>query len=336
MYYFAPCMIQTVAYPRAALIGNPSDGYFGKTIAFVFKNFSVQVQLKPSDVLQIIPCNRDRLLFNDIHDLADEVDQNGYYGGTRLIKATIKALYNYCKQHHIQLSTANFSISYVSDIPGRLGLAGSSAIVTAAINAMLQFYAIEIPKPVLANLILSVEKDELKIGAGLQDRVAQVYGTPVYMNFDKQIMAAQGYGDYTPFDKALLPNLYLAYRTNLSEGSEVTHNDLATRYAKGDADVHAAIEQWKGLTDKVWAKLQSGDKDIADLLNSNFDIRNATIQVSEGNKQLITTARSVGASAKFTGSGGAIIGTYNNEQMFEELTRAMQQIGAEVIKPEIA
>jgi hypothetical protein len=28
---------------RAALIGNPSDGYFGKTIAFVFKNFRAKV-----------------------------------------------------------------------------------------------------------------------------------------------------------------------------------------------------------------------------------------------------------------------------------------------------
>ena len=31
-------IIREKAYPRAALIGNPSDGYFGKTIAFVFRN----------------------------------------------------------------------------------------------------------------------------------------------------------------------------------------------------------------------------------------------------------------------------------------------------------
>ena len=38
-------IIKTVAYPRAALIGNPSDGYNGKTIAFVFRNYSAEVQL---------------------------------------------------------------------------------------------------------------------------------------------------------------------------------------------------------------------------------------------------------------------------------------------------
>jgi glucuronokinase len=329
-------MIKTISYPRAALIGNPSDGYFGKTIAFVFKNFSAEVELRESEHLQIIPCDKDKLQFSSVHELADEVTQHGYYGGTRLIKATIKALHGYCSGHSIPIPNRNFTISYSSDIPGRLGLAGSSAIVTAAINAMLQFYGIEIPKPVLANLVLSVEKDELKIGAGLQDRVAQVYATPVYMNFDKHLMEQQGYGEYIPFDKTLLPNLYLAYRTNLSEGSEVTHNDLATRYAKGDGDVLQAIEQWKNLTDKVWDKLQKGDKDIAALINENFDIRNRTIALSSGNKALVETARSTGASAKFTGSGGAIIGTYTDERMFERLTIAMQAIGAEVIKPDIA
>ena len=329
-------VIKTQAYPRAALIGNPSDGYYGKTIAFVFKNFCAEVVLTPSDKLQIIPCGRERLLFYDIDDLADEIDANGYYGGTRLIKATIKVLHRYCMKHNIEIPIKNFTLSYESNIPGRLGLAGSSAIITAAINALLQFYDIEIPKPVLANIILSAEKDELHIGAGLQDRVTQVYATPVYMNFDKELMEKQGYGEYIPFDKAMLPNLYLAYRTNLSEGSEVTHNDLAARYKKGDADVLRAIEQWRQLADAVWHKLKHGDKDIAALINQNFDIRNNTIVISQGNKQLVETARAVGASAKFTGSGGAIIGTYTNEDMFQQLSTAMHSIGAEVIKPDIA
>jgi glucuronokinase len=38
-------IIETRSNPRAALIGNPSDGYFGKNIAFVFDNFSAKVQL---------------------------------------------------------------------------------------------------------------------------------------------------------------------------------------------------------------------------------------------------------------------------------------------------
>lgn len=328
--------IQTVAYPRAALIGNPSDGYYGKTIAFVFKNFSAAVELVESDELKIIPCDRDRLIFGSVDELADEVGEFGYYGGVRLVKAAIKTFRNYCAVHGPALSAQNFTISYTTDIPHRLGLAGSSAIVTALMKALMQFYGIEMPKPVLANLILSVEKDELKIGAGLQDRVAQVYGCPVYMNFDKKLMEEQGYGDYVPFDANILPPLYLAYRTKLSEGSEVTHNDLAERFAKNEPAVLEAMSQWAQLTDKVWTKLCNGDKNIGELLNRNFDIRNSLINVSPGNKELVTLARGVGASAKFTGSGGAIIGTYENELMFQKLEKAMKEIGAEVIKPDIA
>ncbi len=328
-------MIKTVSYPRAALIGNPSDGYFGKTIAFTFSNFKVEVELQESDKLEIIPGNRDRLSFNNIKELVSEVEQNGYYGGIRLIKAAIKKLHDYCVENNIQLPKKNFTIAFSSTIPDRLGLAGSSAIVTAAIKAMMQFYGIEIPKPILANLILSVEKDELKIGAGLQDRVAQVYNCPIYMNFDKTRMDKQGFGEYIPFDKNLLPSLYIAYRTNLSEGSEITHNDFAIRYAEKEPAVLNSINQWGELTDDMWNKLQNGDKNFAALLNRNFEIRKGVMNVSNGNLELVQTAQSVGASAKFTGSGGAIIGTYSDEKMFGELVTAMKRIEAEVIKPEI-
>jgi glucuronokinase len=326
-------MIETTAYPRAALIGNPSDGYFGKTIAFTFKNFEARVTLLESDVLQIIPCEREKLLFKSVSHLTDEVKQYGYYGGVRLIKAAIKTLSEYCAEHNIRLADKNFTLSYSSSIPGRLGLAGSSAIITAAVKAMIQFYGIDIPKPVLANLVLAVEKNELHIGAGLQDRVAQVYGRPVYMNFDKTLMDAQGYGEYISFDPSLLPNIYLAYRNNLAEGSEMTHNDLAKRFANGDATVLDAMEKWKALTDEVWHRLNNNNKNIGDLLDRNFDIRKSILAISNGNMELISVARASGASAKFTGSGGAIIGTYTNEAMYQKLVSNMTAIDASVIKP---
>lgn len=38
-------LIRTDAYPRAGLVGNPSDGYFGKTIALAFTNFRAEVEI---------------------------------------------------------------------------------------------------------------------------------------------------------------------------------------------------------------------------------------------------------------------------------------------------
>jgi glucuronokinase len=50
---------------------------------------------------------------------------------------------------------------------------------------------------------------------------------------------------------------------------------------------------------------------------------------------MIQTARSVGASANFAGSGGAIVGCYDDENMFQQLAAAMDNIGVAVIKPRV-
>ncbi len=328
--------ITTYSYPRAALIGNPSDGYYGKTIAFVFSNFRAEVNLEESDRLEIVPGSRDHLKFNSLEGLVNDVNSYGYYGGIRLIKAASKRFFEYCQEKSLKLDEKNFRISYESDIPNRLGLAGSSAIITAYIKALMQFHDVQIDKPHLANLVLSVETKELGIGAGLQDRVAQAYEKPVYMDFDRELMEQRGFGEYVPFDADLLPDIYIAYKIDLAEGSEVTHNDFRERYEKGDETVLRAIDEWGTISETVYKKLQSGEKDsIGDLLNLNFDIRSKVMNLLPDNLRMVETARKCGASAKFTGSGGAIIGTCPNEDVFERLKTELANIGAAVIKPQI-
>ena len=48
-----------------------------------------------------------------------------------------------------------------------------------------------------------------------------------------------------------------------------------------------------------------------------------------------TTARSVGATSKFAGSGGAIVGTYKDEDMYQKLLKALAAVGVAVIKPKV-
>lgn len=82
--------IVTHAYPRAALVGNPSDGYFGKTIALFFSNYRDEVTLTELSTLELIPNNRDKLVFASIVQLIEDVCNYGYYGGIRLLKASVK------------------------------------------------------------------------------------------------------------------------------------------------------------------------------------------------------------------------------------------------------
>jgi len=329
-------IIETHSYPRAAVIGNPSDGYFGKTIAFLFSNFKASVQLYHSPDLKIYPQGMDITSFNSIHHLVENVNLKGYYGGIRLLKATIKVFYDYCNKQNIKIDNRNFTIRYHSDIPLRLGLAGSSAIITACMKALMSFYAVDIPKPIMANLVLSVETEELGIAAGLQDRVTQAYEKPVFMDFNKKDMERQGYGSYRTLDADGFQNMYIAFRKNLSEGTEVVHNNLKARYNIGEKVVLEAMEKWIGLTDAYCSALkESNQQKIHDLINANFDLRRNLIPISKGNIEMVEAARSVGASAKFTGSGGAIIGTYANEEMFSKLEETLDKKEIEVIKPNI-
>lgn len=329
-------IIETYCHPRAAVIGNPSDGYYGKTIAFLFSNFQARVLLYHTPELDIQPHRLDKTLFNSIGELVENVDTCGYYGGIRLLKATIKVFYDYCRECNIQLDERNFTIRYESNIPLRLGLAGSSAIITACMKALISFYGVAIPKPILANLVLNVEDKELGIAAGLQDRVAQAYAQPVYMNFDKKIMEKQGFGQYDVLDASLFPNMYIAFRKNLSEGTEVLHNNLRARFNIGEKAVLEAMEKWAGFTDEFRNALQKQDyTGMHNLINANFDLRHSLIPITRGNIEMVEAARSVGASAKFTGSGGAIIGTYEDEKMYANLKTSLNRKNIEVIKPEI-
>ncbi|MBN1523021.1 MAG: hypothetical protein JW904_00950 [Spirochaetales bacterium] len=262
---------KTVAYPRAALIGNPSDGYNGKTISFTFSNFQTDITLYQSPELEIIPARRDETRFDSLKDLADSVTSFGYYGGIRLIKATLKKFYEYCEKNKIKRDDRNFSIRYHTSIPAHLGLAGSSSIIIACIRALSSFYSITIPNPILANLALSVEIDELGIGGGLQDRVAQSFQGLVYMDFAQEHFDHQGFGRYISLKPNKMPNLYIAFKKEFSEGSEILHNNLRYRYDKKEPDVINAMETFANLAEKIFELFNKGSYDsLPELMNRNF------------------------------------------------------------------
>lgn len=329
--------IESTAFARAGLIGNPSDGYYGKTISFVIRDFSARVSLYESPELDIVPAVQDRTRYRNMRDLVRDVRSNGYYGGLRVMKASIKRFVDYCDAQGIELPDKNFSIRYRTTIPRRLGMAGSSAIVTATFRCLMQYYEVDIPKPILPGIILSVETEELNIGAGLQDRVIQVYEGVVYMDFDKRLLDTQGHGTYVPLDPALLPKLFVAYREDLGEGSEVFHNNIRERWNRGDAEVVEAMKRFAGFAEQTRDLLLAGRGDeIGPLMDANFDLRRTLFKLDPKNVDMVERARAVGAHAKFSGSGGAIVGTYEDDAMYARLEETFREAGIAVFKPTIS
>jgi hypothetical protein len=212
-------LIRKQGFARAGLLGNPSDGYHGKTISIIVRNFRAQVVLYEWDSVEIVLAEDDRARFSSIYDLARDVRLHGYYGGIRLIKATIRRFVEYCEARRLPLHDRTFSVRYETNIPRQVGLAGSSAIIVATLRCLMEFYGIEIPIVAQPTFVLDVEQQELGISAGLQDRVIQVHEGVVYMDFDRaREHMVDGLPCYTyePLDPACLPPLYVAYHDALS------------------------------------------------------------------------------------------------------------------------
>lgn len=331
-------IIRKCAFARAGLLGNPSDGYNGKTISVIVRNFRAEAVLYEWDTLEIILTQDDRARFSSVHDLARDVKLHGYYGGIRLIKATIKRFVEYCDARGLALHGRNFSIRYHTTIPRQVGMAGSSAIIVATLRCLMEFYGVSIPQEAQPAFVLSIEKDEIGIAAGLQG-VIQVYEGVVYMDFDPaREHAVEGLRCYTyePLPPAMLPPLYLAYHESRSEPTEVFHNDIRGRFDRGDKKVVDGMKRLAAIAAAGRDALLFRDHArLAELINENYDVRRGMYALPSWQTDMVDTARQCGASAHFSGSGGAIIGTYQGESMFQELCTRLADRGSRVIKPQI-
>ncbi|MFP4057842.1 MAG: mevalonate kinase [Candidatus Brocadiia bacterium] len=330
-------IIRTRAHARAGLLGNPSDGFYGKTISFIIKNFTARVTLYESPELNILHESReDRSHFRSLDDLIHHVSLYGYYGGIRLIKAAIKTFAQTVEERHIKLPRRNFTIQYRSNIPRLVGMGGSSAIVTATIRALMRFYDIELPTTDVPSVVLAAEAQELGIPAGLQDRVIQTYEGVVYMDFDRQLMHTQGHGRYEPLPKDCLPQVFVAYRAELAEGSEVVHSGLRSRFERGEPQVLEAMGRWAGLAEQGRQALLDADTEaLGRLMDANFDLRRDICPLNPRQVQMVEAARALGAPCKFAGSGGSVVGLYRDEKQYDKLRRAYQKLGCKTLKPKL-
>ena len=329
--------VKAKSFARAGLLGNPSDGYFGKTLSFAFSNFGVDLRLTASSRMRFVPGEVDDAMFDSPAQLVHDLRIYGYYGGIRMLKAVAKLFFEYCMEHGIDFPQKNFTAEYKINVPRLVGLSGSSAICSAMLKALMKFYGVTVPAAYAPTLCLEAERDELGINCGYQDRVIQMYNGLVFMDFDRAYLEEHEYGRYERLDPALLPNLYIAYDPNRAEESGKAHRKVKKLFEEKKPDVLAAMSEFAELAQKGRDALVAGRKEeLPALIDANFDLRNKIFNVSEENRRMVQVARNAGASAKFAGSGGAIVGTYSDEEQFTRLSVALRAIGCRTLKPNIA
>jgi glucuronokinase len=323
--------IYTRCFARIGLLGNPSDGYSGKTLSSTIENFSATVRLRSSKRVAFIPSPiGDTTVFDSPASFVSSIRKNGYDGGLKLLMATTKTFWDVLKEEKILVSNPakGFEMSYETDVPRQSGLAGSSAICTAAFRSLQRWYGVPelfIPPERLAGYILSVEQKELGIAAGLQDRVAQAFDRPVFMDFTPAAFAANHNrcGNYRilPEDAVAFfhGHLFLLFKkSTLNEdedegkSSGKIHSPVRKRWEEGDEIVRATMVEIGELATKGVQSIANKDPvEFIKLMNQNFALRMKLFgnAVSVNDRELIAEARRFGddVGAKLPGSGGTVL-----------------------------
>jgi glucuronokinase len=309
---------------RVGLLGNPSDGYGGRTLGFAVPAFGARVTLAPGDGIAVSPGPDDLPIWASSRDLVDRIDRFGFGTGTQVLAATIRTFIDVCDSVDHRRPD-DFELSYRTTIPRQVGLAGSSALVVAGLRCLCEYVELEIPDPVLASLALRVETDQLGITAGLQDRVVQTLGGLVAMDFSHLEIDARfgvAHGHYESLDPELLPPLFVAYRSAAAGPSGTYHAGLRSRFDAGDPVVRSTMRELAALVTEGRAALRWHDhRRFAELVAQNMELRRRLGPLPLDQVALVDLAGSCDAPATFAGSGGAIVGVADDAEHLVRLER---------------
>ena len=231
---------------RAALAGNPSDGYGGAVLAVTLPVYSARAQARAARALVVEP-------------------------DSELVIATVGRF-----ARELVPAAADTAVRWSTTIPRGVGLGGSSAIVIAVLRALCSLHGAALGRAELAELALAVEVEELGIAGGLQDRVTQAYADPgtsrrpepceVFMDF------APDSGGYEALDPSLLPPLLIGWRSDAAAASGTVHAPLRDRYQRGEPAVRNGMLELGTLARHARDALLRGDRaQLARCVDGSFD-----------------------------------------------------------------
>jgi glucuronokinase len=320
---------------RIGLLGNPSDGYNGQCISALARNWRARCVLTPHenrwDFSLNISCGDDTLECKSLSDLVENPPELGDDGISRLVLGALMHFQENCIASGLAIEASGFQLELDTDIPRQVGLAGSSAVITAVIRCLLTHHGLgtALPPHAIADMVLKVEIERLNIHGGLQDRLPQAYNRMLHMDFREELMVGRGWGAYSHMEESLLPKMWLAHGGVGQESGKV-HADMPRRWAEQEPVMVRVINELAWCAHRGKEALVGGD--IAALsveINRNFDLRTELFgEAALGeNLTMVNLARDLGSCAKQPGSGGAIIGLIPDDDFMERAAPAFAEHG---------
>ena len=294
--------IFTTVPARAALAGNPSDGYGGAVFAVPVSAYGAAVRLDSID------------RGYELIDIHSGLSQFANWADLEHVLPSVTADVPHCLLLGVIAEVAGrhgplapFRLTADTTIPISVGLGGSSAIVIAALRVLIGRAGDALDPNELAVIALAIEVQRLGIAAGLQDRVVQAYNQPMLMQFDPE-STQPGPGVFTPVRAAGDMRLFVASRTATSAPSQIVHGDLRARFDSRDCTVNDAMPVLAGHAVDAAAAFAAADVvRLGAAMDATFDKRVSILDLARGHVEMIEAARSAGCHANFTGSGGSVV-----------------------------
>lgn len=236
---------------------------------------------------------------------------------------------------YLRLPALACRIQYESEIPLRSGMAGSTALTVALLQALLAWLG-QRPNPYrLAEQARYVELNYLKVICGYQDAYMCTFGGLNFMDFrGKQFYRqaeAELFATIEPLSTYVPELPFVLGYTGVQHASSAVHRPLRERWVEGEPEVVRSYERITDIARIGKKALILGDWPLLGrMMNENHAIQRDLGGSGESNERLIAAALQAGAmGAKLAGAGdgGTIIALWPGDGV-DRLEKALLQAGA--------
>ena len=313
-----PRRLVVSAPARAGVLGNPTDQYGGSQI-------SCSVALRARVVLREAPmlvfaASGQECPIESPRGLALRGDQ---FDLARAALAELGPPSPPCR------------IEWATEIPLQGGLAGSTTLLVALLQACLAWQRRPLKPHALAELARHIESTRMGVVCGFGDQYMAVFGGLRYLDFREKAHGEQRdpprYATVEALD-GLVPRLPFALGvTGVRHRSGSVHKPIRDRWLAGDPEIVAGYARMGELAREGKVALLEDDlRRFGELMNENHALQRGFGGSGESNETLIAAALRAGAlGAKLAGAGdgGTIIALWPEADV-APLERALRAAGA--------
>jgi len=287
-------MILASAPGRAGILGNPTDGYGGTVIACAI----------PARAYVALSTETDRLAiwYGGQHvELRERSDFENKGDRFDIVRAVLRYLGAFDLRAEIHCRT---------NVPEQAGLAGSTALLSATLAAVLKAMGQAYSPYYFAETNRIIELEHLGVQCGYNDAYSTTFGGLNYMDFrGKAYYRTLANEDYATIER-LAPFVdrlpFVVAHSGVKHHSGAFHRPLSDRWLEGDRAVvegykriaQLALEGKRYLIERDWFA-------FGRLMNENYEIQESLAPSGDVNNRMIRAALKSGAlGAKLAGAGG--------------------------------